>query len=109
MYHESSIKMDIMNIKLITSIGLARLFIIPAIGTSVMLLLKYLGAFHGIDHLMLFVILLQFSSPTNINMIMIAQNHNIGKMEMSTVMLWTYAISIVTLSAQIVLYLYLFW
>ena len=85
----------------------ARLALVPVLGSVMVLGGAKLGVFAPLNPLLLFVLLLQNTSPTAINIQAIATMHGNHENEMAVLLFWQYMASIVLLPVLISAYIYL--
>jgi predicted permease len=94
-------------VRLIVGVVACRQVIIPAIGTAVIVSSHRAGLFYAPNSFYLFTLLLNWTTPTAINIQTVAVLHQNGEAEVSCLLFWQYMCCVVTLPCWLSLYLYL--
>lgn len=85
----------------------ARMLLIPVLGSTMVLGSAKLGWWSTLNPMFVFVLLIQNTTPTAINIQSIATMHGNHEEEMATLIFWQYMVAIVMLPVFVTLYMYL--
>lgn len=92
---------------IVGGIVVVRLIALPIIGIFVVQVAASLGFLLPNDKMFHFVLLMQFTVPTAMNIGTVAQLHGFGEKESSIVLFWSYTLSVIALTIWITVYLWL--
>jgi len=99
-------KADGLPAKTILAVGFARLVLLPAVGCTLTLWLRRVGAIPQ-DPMFALVLMLEAAVPPATNLIVMCQVHNRGEAAMSKLLVWCYILAVPSLTAFGALFLWL--
>eukprot|EP00798_Chlamydomonas_sp_ICE-L_P012698 gene12698-15930_t len=93
--------------RIIASVGVCRLIILPLVGLFIVMGSYHLGLFKAPDPIFLLVLLIQNTAPTAIMVHTMSAVHQNGDQEVSTILFWQYLVGIVTIPPYLLWFMYM--